>query len=159
VELLRQMPRLDAVFVAVGGGGLIAGIGAHLKATSPLTTVIGSWPVNSPVLHRCLRAGRIITVEEKPTLSVSTSGNLEPDTITLALCDPIIDRSVLVTEDEILDALRLVYRESGLIGEGAAGVAIAAFRKVAHQYAGKAVAIIICGGNADSTLIQRITQD
>src|SRR5205814_7606876 len=52
VELNRQLPELDAVFVSVGGGGLIGGIGAYLKAVSPRTEIVGCLPVNSPVMHR-----------------------------------------------------------------------------------------------------------
>ena len=147
VELLRQLPRLDAVFVAVGGGGLISGIGAHLKAVSPTTEIVGCWPRNSPALYECLRAGRVIQVDEQPTLSVSTAGGLEDEAITLPRCREVIDRSVLVSEEEILDALRGLYREDGQLVEGAAGVPVAAFRQVAGDYASKTVAIVLCGGN------------
>ena len=88
VEILRQMAEqaagpLDAVFVAVGGGGLIGGIGTHLKRASPDTQVVGCWPENSPALHECLRAGAIIDVPERPTWSTSTAGGVEPGAITL----------------------------------------------------------------------------
>ena len=156
VELLRQLPRLDAVFVAVGGGGLIGGIGAHLKAASPATEVIGCWPSNSRALFECMRAGKVIEVEEQPTLSVSTAGGIEEGAVTLPLCKRVIDRSLLVGEDEIFDSLRRVYREDGQLVEGAAAVAVAAFRQAAAEYAGKTVAILLCGGNLDAALAARI---
>src|ERR1039458_4915110 len=78
VELDRQAPHLDAVFVAVGGGGLIAGIGAVLKSLSPATQIIGCWPENSPVLYQCPQAGQGMEAPRKPTLSESTSRGLEP---------------------------------------------------------------------------------
>jgi threonine dehydratase len=159
VELLEQLPRLNAVFVAVGGGGLIGGIGAHLKRVSPGTEVVGCWPEHSPVLYECLRAKRILTVDEKPTLSVSTAGNVEPDSVTLSLGLAVIDRSVLVSEEEILHALRGCYKHDGQLLEGAAGVALAGFRKVAADYAGKTVAVILCGGNPDATLQKLIEQE
>jgi len=74
VELHRQIRPLDAVFVAVGGGGLIAGIAGYLKNVSPATEIVGCWAGNSPVLYRCLDAGRVIYVPEQPTLSESTAG-------------------------------------------------------------------------------------
>jgi threonine dehydratase len=92
VELHRQIPELDAVFVAVGGGGLIGGIGSYLKPVSPQTEIVGCWPENSPVLYECLRAGRVIDVAEQPTLSESTAGGLEPDCVTLPICQNAIDR-------------------------------------------------------------------
>jgi threonine dehydratase len=156
VELLRQLPELDAVFVAVGGGGLIGGIGAHLKAASPRTEVIACWPRNSRALYECIRAGRIVEVDERPTLSVSTAGGVEETAVTLSLCSEVIDRSVLVSEDEILDSLRRLYREDGQLVEGAAAVPVAAFRQQAHDYAGKTVALLICGGNVSDKIAAMI---
>jgi threonine dehydratase len=154
VEILRQIGEqsaggLDAIFVAVGGGGLIGGIGAHLKRVSPQTEVVGCWPENSPVLHECLRAGAVIDVPERPTWSTSTAGGVEPGAITLDLCKRVIDREILVTEAEILDAARRLHREDGELVEGAAAVAVAAFLKSAGDYEGKTVALLLCGGNAE----------
>lgn len=163
VEILRQLSQSglsgpDAVFVAVGGGGLIGGIGLHLKSVSPATEIVGCWPENSPVLYECLRAGEIIDVPEKPTLSVSTTGGLEAEAVTLAIAQQVIDRKVLVTEAEILAASRRVYREAGQLVEGAAAVAVAAFLKSAAEYAGRTVVIVICGGNAGPALEARIKE-
>jgi len=142
-----RAPRLDAVFVAVGGGGLIGGIGAWLKRASLGTEIVGCWPENSRVLYESVKAGRIVDYPEQPTLSQSTAGGLEPDSVTLDVCSRVIDHSVLVTEAEILSAMRLVQRTRGWLMEGAAGVAVAAFLKEAKHYAKKNVVIIICGGN------------
>ncbi|HEV3198373.1 MAG TPA: threonine/serine dehydratase [Bryobacteraceae bacterium] len=156
VELERQLPRIDAVFVTVGGGGLIGGIGAWLKAASPATEVVGCWPENSPVLYECLRAGSIVDVAERPTLSESTSGGLEPGSVTLDVCRNAIDRSVMVSEDEILSAMRLVLETEHWVVEGAAGVAVAAFRKEAHRYAGQNVVIVLCGRNLSPGVLKRL---
>jgi len=108
VELLEQLGMVDAVFVAVGGGGLIGGMGAYLKSCSPQTEVVGCWPQNSPVLYESIKAGKILDdVEEWPTLSESTAGGLEAGSVTLHVCRNVVDRSVLVSEDEILSAMRL----------------------------------------------------
>jgi threonine dehydratase len=161
VDVLRQLYRAgpsgpEAVFVAVGGGGLIGGIGSHLKTVSPTPRIVGCWPGNSPVLHECLLAGKIIDVPEQPTLSVSTTGGMEAEAITLSIAQNVIDRSVLVTEAEILAASRRIYREDDQIIEGAAAVAVAAFLKSAGDYAGQTVVIVICGGNAGPALEARI---
>jgi threonine dehydratase len=156
VELERQTPRLDAVFVAVGGGGLIGGIGAYLKAVSPRTEVVGCWPENSPVMHRCLQAGSIVEVAEEPTLSESTAGGLEPGSVTFDLCRSAIDRSVLVTENEILRAMRLILETEHWVIEGAAGVAVAGFLKEASRWRGKNVVIVICGRNVSAEVMERL---
>ena len=99
VELHRQVSNLDAIFIAVGGGGLIGGIGTYYKATAPNTEIVGCWARNSPVLYECLRAGRVIEVAEQPTISESTAGNIESDSVTLEYCRNTIDNSVLPSND------------------------------------------------------------
>jgi threonine dehydratase len=157
LELLQQLGELDAVFVAVGGGGLIGGIGAYLKSASPATEVVGCWPQNSPVLYESLKAGHIFDVPEQPTISESTAGGLEPDSVTLEVCRRVIDHSVLVSEDEILAAMQLVRNIRGWLIEGAAGVAVAAFMKEWARYQDKRVAIIICGGNVSEKVRAKIS--
>lgn len=160
VEVMRQMPplgdELAAIFVSVGGGGLIAGIGSHLERVSPATQVVGCWPENSPALHECMRVGEIIAVPEKPTWSTSTAGGVEPGAITLEMCRRLIGRSILVSEAEILDAARRVYRDDAQLIEGAAAVAVAALLKSAADYAGKTVVIVVCGGNVDPDFAARV---
>jgi threonine dehydratase len=156
VEMHRQEPELDAVFIAVGGGGLIGGIGAYLNEASPHTEIVGCWPENSPVMHECLRAGSIVDVAESPTLSESTAGGLEPGSVTFDLCRRVIGRSVLVTEEEILAAMRLVLEEEHWVIEGAAGVAVAAFRKEAKHYEGRKVAVVVCGRNLSEGVGRRL---
>ena len=156
VELLRQLPRVDAVFVAVGGGGLIGGIGAYLKHASPQTEVVGCWPRNSPVLYECMKAGRILDVPESYTLSESTAGGLEPGSVTLDVCRNLIDRSVLVSEEQILAAMRRVHDAKGWIMEGAAAAAMAALEHELSNYEGKNVVVIICGGNVSPEVLRRV---
>ena len=156
VELLRQVPALDALFVAVGGGGLIGGIGPYMKHASPATEIVGCWPENSRVLLESIKAGRIVDFPEQPTLSESTAGGLEPGSVTLDICAGVIDRSVLVAEDEILDAMRKVRALRGWVIEGAAAVAVAAFMKEAQHYHGKRSAVVICGGNVSEKVLAEL---
>jgi threonine dehydratase len=156
VELLRQSPKIDAVFVAVGGGGLIGGIGAYLKRVSPQTEIVGCWPENSRVLYESMKAGQIIEVAEQPTLSESTAGGLEPGSVTLEISRSVVDRSAMVSEEEILSAMKRVRDERGWIIEGAAGVAAAAFLKDAGHYQGKNVVVVICGGNLSAEVRTRL---
>ena len=155
-ELHRQLPGLDAVLVAVGGGGLIGGIGAYLKAVSPSTEIVGCWPENSPVLYECMKAGRVFEVPERATLSESTAGGLEPGSVTLDLCRQVVDRTVLVVESEILAAMRRMLAMEHWLIEGAAGVAVAAYLKEAERYRGKTVAIVLCGRNVSAEVLRQM---
>ena len=140
------MPDLDAIFIATGGGGLISGIGAYLRYAAPRAEIVGCWPRNSAVLYECLGAGRIFDAPESATLSESTAGGVEPGSITFELCREVMHHGVLVTEDEILRAMRW-GRAQGWAVEGASGVALAAYFKEAQRYAGRRCVVLICGGN------------
>jgi threonine dehydratase len=127
-----------------------------LKEVSPETEIVGCWPENSPVMHECLLAGRIVDVEERPTLSESTAGGLEPGSVTFEVCRRAIDRSVLVSEDEILRAMRMVLETEHWVVEGAAGVAVAAFLKEAAHWKGKNTVILICGRNVSAEVLGKL---
>ena len=146
VELMRQAPDLDAVFIATGGGGLLSGIGSYLKAAAPRAEIIGCWPENSPVLYECIRAGRIFEAPESTTLSESTAGGVEEGSITFDLCREVMHRGVLVTEKQILEAMRWGHAQGWAV-EGASGVALAAYFQERARYANKKAVVLICGGN------------
>jgi len=107
-------------------------------------------------MYECIKAGEIAYVPEKPTVSESTAGGLEPESVTLKICEAVIDASVLVSEEEILSAMKRVRELQGWVMEGAAGVALAAFLKEAGRYEGKNVAIVICGGNVSQEVLLRM---
>lgn len=147
LEMLEQEAPVDAVFVAVGGGGLISGIGAVMKTLSPTTRVIGCWPAASTAMYSSLEAGEIVEPPEQDTLSDGTAGGLEPGTVTFPLCQQVIDECVLVSEEEIKAAMKTLAVYERWMVEGAAGVAMAAFMAQAEQWRGKRVAVILCGRN------------
>ena len=147
MEMIEQQPDLDAVFVAVGGGGLISGIATVLKKLSDKTQIIGCWPANATSMYTSLENGQIQEVAEQETLSDGTAGGVEPGAITFALCQQLIDQKVLVSEQEIKDAMRLIARTDRWMIEGAAGVALAAALKQAPLWQGKKVAVVLCGKN------------
>ena len=155
VELVRQVEPIDAVYIATGGGGLVSGIGTYLRERSPHTEIVGCWPENSRVLYECIQAGRILEYPETYTLSESTAGGVEPGSITFELARRAIHRSVLVSEDAILEAMRWAGNREWII-EGAAGVALAALFQDAGRYQGKTVVVIFCGGNLSPEVQQRL---
>jgi threonine dehydratase len=146
-ELCRQIPQMDAVYISAGGGGLMSGIGTYLRAISPRTEIIGCWPENARTLYESIRAGRIIDFPETYTLSESTAGGIEPGAISFPLVQKAMHRGILVTEAEILEAMRWAHHRKWEI-EGAAAVAIAAYFTEAAALQGKTVVILLCGGNS-----------
>ena len=147
LEIATQVPGANAVFVAVGGGGLISGIGLALEACSPKTELIGCWPEASPTLKVSMDAGEVVDAKTEPTLSDGTAGGVEPGTITLDLAKRLISSTALVTETRIAEAMRLVAEHERQIVEGAAGVALAAFLDQAGDWVGKKVVVVLCGRN------------
>jgi threonine dehydratase len=147
VELVEQAPDLEAVFMCVGGGGLIGGVGTALKALSPTTRVVGVWPEASTCMLDSLNAGRIIETPEYETLSDGSTGAVEPGSVTFPVCQEVIDDTVTVTEEEIARAMRMVAEGERWMIEGSAGVAVAGFLRMASQYHGKKVAVVLCGRN------------
>jgi len=155
MELLQQVDSIDVIYVAVGGGGLIGGLGAYVKSVSPATKIVGCWPENSRVMYECMQAGKVIDFPEQPTLSESTAGGVEPGSITFELCQRVVDRSILVSELEILEAMRWAHQRGWEV-EGAAGVAIAAFFREASRQRGKSIVIVSCGGNTSPEVLARL---
>lgn len=138
---------IDAVYVAVGGGGLIGGIAAYLAHAMPSARIIGALPENSPVMERSVRAGAIVEMESLPTLSDGTAGGIEPGAVTFPVCRALVSEWVLVSEGEIAAAMRRFMEEHHMLIEGAAGVALAAFERARARHEGERVAIVVCGAN------------
>jgi threonine dehydratase len=160
VELLEQLDgqRLDAIFVAVGGGGLVSGMAAVLKRHLPDLKVYGAQPAADAAMAESVKAGRVIELDGKPTLSDGTAGNIEPGSITFELCRELVDEWVLVEEDEIRDALRTVIDTEHQLIEGSAAMAFAAARARRTEIEGQRVAVVSCGGNISAkTLVAALT--
>ncbi len=158
LEIVEQLADLDAVIVAVGGGGLISGIGSYIKSVKPDTDIIACWPENSPAMHACMEAGEIFDVPETDTLSDGTAGGVEPGSITFELCQRVIDHSVLITETEIQETLKEFAAKERQIIEGSAAVALAASKKVAGSYKEKNVAVVLCGRNISLEKFTELTK-
>lgn len=156
VELVQQLANIDYIFVTVGGGGMIAGISAYLRAVNPYTKVIGCLPENAAEMYHCVQAGKFIPVETHDTLSDGSAGGFEESSITLPLCQQLVDDWMLVTEDEIKNAVKLVLDAHHKLIEGAAGVAVASYLKRKDEFVGKNVVIIICGGNMATATLEKI---
>jgi len=151
-EIVRQAGdrRVDTVVAAVGGGGLISGVAAAVKSAWPDVRVVGASPANDAAMAASVRAGRVVEIDARPTLSDGTAGGVEEGSITLRLCTELVDEWVLIEEPEIRSALRLMIDTEHQLVEGAAAVAIAAGPKVARGRPGQTIAVVSCGANIGS---------
>lgn len=157
VEMLEQNAQFDAVFVAVGGGGLIGGIGRWFRDHAPGTRVIGVVPANSPVMAESIRAGRIVEMPTKPTLSDGTAGGIEAGAVTFSICREVVDDWVIVPEPAIARTLRDFVAAHDMPIEGAAAVALAGAKEYAPTLAGGRAAVVICGGNIAADRLAAVT--
>ena len=153
LELLEQVPDLDVVFVSIGGGGLISGIGSVIKAFSPQTRVIGVSAENSAELAASIRAGKSVSVEHRDTLADGCAGSVDPDSLTLKLASEVVDELVDCSEDMIADGIRAIAWEEKMLVEGSAGLALAPWRAKREKYEGLTSAVVLCGANFDREVI------
>jgi threonine dehydratase len=161
VELLSQLdelawPGLDAVVVAVGGGGLVSGIATWVAHALPGARVVGAQPAADAAMAASVAAGRIIEVAARPTLSHSTAGGIEEGAITFPVCRDLVADWVRVEEDAIVDAVRRMILEEHQLVEGAAGVALAAGAEFLRREPDARVAVISCGARLTPTELQAV---
>jgi threonine dehydratase len=156
VELLQQLPALEAVFISVGGGGFIGGIASYLKSVKPGIQVFGCSPENSQVMALSVQAGKLLDLPSLPTLSDGTAGGVEAGSMTFPLCREFVDHYISVTEEEIATSLREFMGAQHMLIEGSAAVSIAAYLKVADQLRGSRVVIVLCGANISLEILKEI---
>lgn len=156
LEIVEQLPEVDAVLVPVGGGGLIGGVAAAIKARAPRVQVIGVEPLRAACARAALLEGRPVTVETQPTLADGTRVNRLGE-LTFPLIEKYVDQMVQVSEDHISQAMLLLLERRRIVAEGAGALGLAAFLadEVPHL-AGKKVVLLVSGGNLDSNLLGRI---
>lgn len=152
---------LDAVLVPVGGGGLVAGVAGWLKHARPGIRVVGCQPRASAVLAASVGSGRILEsgreVPFEPTLADGVAGGVERDSITLELCSRLVDEWILVEEDEIAAAMRLVLRTRFALVEGSGALPVAA---VPHLPPGtRSVGLVISGAGIGHAGLQVLASE
>jgi len=145
LELETQLEGIDAVFCPVGGGGLAAGIAGYMKSSDAQIHFVGCQPRNSDVMYESVKAGHIVDLPSQTTLADGTAGGIEERAITFPICRDRIDKYVLVDEEEIASAIRLMLAKHHLLIEGAAALSVASFLRHADTYKGSRVVLIISG--------------
>ncbi|MBX3582756.1 MAG: hydroxyectoine utilization dehydratase EutB [Rhizobiaceae bacterium] len=150
LELLEDRPDLEAILVPLSGGGLAAGVALAAKAIKPSIRIIGITMDRGAAMYHSIRAGRPVEVEEVASLADSLGGGIGLENrLSFSLCRDLLDDCVLVTEDEIYDAMQTLYFEDRMVAEGASVVGIAAMKTGRLPRFGGAVATIITGRNVD----------
>ena len=155
LEILEQVPDLDAVIVPVGGGGLISGVAFAVKQLNPNVKVYGVQAAGAPSMVNSVKEGKL-----KKLASVSTIADgiavKEPGDLTFDLVSKYVDELVTVTDDEVAAAILALIEQQKLCTEGAGAVSVAAamFNKV--PVAGKKVVCLLSGGNIDVTILSRV---
>lgn len=155
LELMDQLPDLDAVVVPVGGGGLISGVAFALKSLKPEIKVYGVQASGAASMAESLRHDKIECLDSVSTIADGIKVK-EPGEHTFEYCRQFVDDVVTVSEDEISSAILALIEQHKLISEGAGAVAVAAvmFNKVPVR--GKKVACLVSGGNIDVTILSRV---
>ncbi len=156
LEISRQLPDVEAAFFAVGGGGLCGGSGGWLKSFNPDIKIIGVSPENSPVMYESVKAGKIIEMETSPTLADTCAGGLDLDSVTLEIVQKYVDEITLLTEEEIANAIRILFEQHRLVAEGSAALSVGGFLKLKDSFKGKKVVLTICGRNIDLDMFKQI---
>jgi threo-3-hydroxy-L-aspartate ammonia-lyase len=146
LELLEQVPALDAVIVPVGGGGLISGIATVVKALSPDTRVIGVEPAASDDVARSLASGRRERVDVQPTIADGQQ-TATPGELTWPVIQRLVDQVVTVTDEQIIAAMRVLFERCKLVVEPSGACGLAALLAGTVSLPGARVAVVVSGGN------------
>ncbi len=157
LELLEQIPDLEAVVVPIGGGGLIAGIGCALKERNPKIRVIGVEPEKLPSMLRAREAGMPITIAPQATIADGIAVRRAGD-VTLPLVSRYVDEIVTVDDEEIASAILMLLEQEKTLAEGAGAAALAALLQAKTNLRHRRTAVLVCGGNIDVTLLAKIIE-
>lgn len=157
VEILEDQSDIDYVFVAVGGGGLSAGVGSYFKTYSPKTKIIGVEPEGAPSMYEALKAGHPVTLASIDRFVDGAAVKRVGD-ITFSICKNVLDDMHLVPEGKACTTILKLYNEDAIVVEPAGALSIAALDDYAEQIKGKNVVCIVSGSNNDIDRMQEIKE-
>ncbi len=156
IELRRQREHMDVVLVPVGGGGLICGIAGYLKSLDENIEIVGCQPLNSAVMAESIHAGEIVDIESQPTLSDGSAGGIEKGSITFDICQKYVTDFILVSEEEIREAIKLVLDKHFMLLEGAGALTVASFMKAKESFKGKKVVLVLSGAKISMDVLKEV---
>ena len=155
-ELLEQLPEIENIFISLGGGGLVTGIGAVLKAAKPDIKIFGVSAKHSAALAASIRAGKVVKTVHYDTLADGCAGGIDEETITLPIAIDVIDQLIECSEDDIAHALRCLAWTENMVVEGAAALAYAGYLKKEKNHSSEKSVIVLCGANFDLGIIKSV---
>jgi threonine dehydratase len=156
LEIMEDVPEVDTIAVCVGGGGLLAGIAVAAKALNPAVRIVGVEPEGAPAVTRSLLAGYPVTIEKITTVADGLAAPFAAPT-SQRLIERLVDDVVIVTDDEILEAMRLLLERTKLLVEPAGAAATAALlTRKAGVEPGSRVVATLSGGNVDFEKLKRL---
>lgn len=159
LEILEELPSVEVVVAPLSGGGLLGGIALAMKAGSPSIRTVGVSMARGPVMVESLKAGRPVQLPEEKSLADSLTGGIGLENrYTFGLIRRLVDETVLLNEDEIAAAMVYALAEERLVVEGGGSVALGALLHHKLDVAGKTVAAVVSGANADMALLTRLIQ-
>jgi threonine dehydratase len=157
LELLEDFPQVDTVIIPLSGGGLLSGIALALKTANPNIRVIGVSMDRGPAMVRSLEAGQVVEVVEEPTLADALAGGIGPNNqFTFRIVQELLDEAVLVSEDQIAQAMVYMLEHHHLVLEGGGAVGIAALLSKKVRRVGDQIAVILSGGNVDLPVLEGV---
>ena len=157
LEILQQHPDIEAIIAPIGGGGLIGGIACAVKEKSPGVRIIGVQPARLPSMKAAIAEGKPVTLNPAATIADGIAVRRAGDR-TFPLVQKYVDDIVTVDEEEIANAILLLLEREKTLAEGAGAAALAALVNRKVSFNGKRVAVLVCGGNIDVTLLARIME-
>ncbi len=155
LEIIDQLPNVDAVVVPVGGGGLISGVAFAMKSLNPNIKVYGVQASGAPSMVQSLEQDEIVCLDKVGTIADGIKVK-EPGAHTFEYCRQYVDQIVTVTDDEVSSAILALIEQHKLIAEGAGAVAVAAVMFDKLPIKGKNVVCLVSGGNIDVTILSRV---
>ena len=155
LELIEQLPDMDAVIVPIGGGGLISGIAYTLKTLKPNVKVYGVQASGAPSMYKSIKDGQIECLDSVSTIADGIAVK-KPGDLTYEICSKYVDEIVTVTDDEISAAILALMEKHKLVTEGAGATAVAAAMFGKLNIENKKTVCLLSGGNIDVTILSRV---
>lgn len=156
LEIMDVLPEVERVLVPVSGGGLISGVALALKTLKPSVEVIGVCAESAPAMYNIFYDAAHPQVWD--TLAEALSGEIEANSITLSIAQRFVDEVVLVSEEQIAEAMRWLLFEGAWVVEGGAAVGVAALRSGVVPQDDRRTVVVISGGNVDPETLRRIME-